>query len=126
MPETGPAKLLLIVDNSMFIIERLLIILKEVKAVEKIVTASNYDEAVNILGQMKTDIVLLDIELPGKDGIGLLKYIVKYFPAVKIIVLSNLASGYYQKLCTNSGASFFIDKSKDFDRIPQVIALILE
>jgi DNA-binding NarL/FixJ family response regulator len=125
MPETGPAKLLLIVDTSLFIIERLLIILKEVKVVEKIVTATNYEGAVNILEEMKTDIVLLDIQLPGKNGIELLKYIVKNFPAVKIIILSNLVSDYYQKLCLNLGANCFIDKSKDFDTIPDVIFSIL-
>ena len=125
MPEAGPAKLVLIVDNSIFIIERLLIILKEVKGIEKIVTATNYEEAVNILEEMKTDIVLLDIQLPGKNGIALLKYIVKNFPAVNIIILSNLVSNYYQKLCLNLGANCFIDKSKDFDSIPDVIFSIL-
>lgn len=125
MPEAGPAKLVLIVDNSIFIIERLLIILKEVKGIEKIVTATNYEEAVNILEEMKTDIVLLDIQLPGKNGIELLKYIVKNFPAVNIIILSNLVSNYYQKLCLNLGANCFIDKSKDFDSIPDVIFSIL-
>ena len=125
MPEAGPAKLVLIVDNSIFIIERLLIILKEVKGIEKIVTATNYEEAVNILEEMKTDIVLLDIQLPGKNGIELLKYIVKNFPAINIIILSNLVSNYYQKLCLNLGANCFIDKSKDFDSIPDVIFSIL-
>lgn len=125
MPEAGPAKLVLIVDNSIFIIERLLIILKEVKGIEKIVTATNYEEAVNILEEMKMDIVLLDIQLPGKNGIELLKYIVKNFPAVNIIILSNLVSNYYQKLCLNLGANCFIDKSKDFDSIPDVIFSIL-
>ena len=125
MPETGPAKLLLIVDNSLFIIERLLIILKEAKVVEKIVTAPNFEKAVNILEEMKTDIVLLDIQLPGKNGIELLKYIVKNFPAVNIIILSNLVSEYYQKLCLDLGANCFIDKSKDFASIPDVIFSIL-
>ena len=125
MPEAGPAKLVLIVDNSIFIIERLLIILKEVKVIEKIVTATNYEEAVNILEEMKMDIVLLDIQLPGKNGIELLKYIVKNFPAVNIIILSNLVSEYYQKLCLDLGANCFIDKSKDFASIPDVIFSIL-
>lgn len=126
MPEIpGPAKALLIVDNSVFIIERLLIILKEVKAIEKIFTATNYTAAVNILQEKKTDIVLLDIQLPGKNGIELLKYIVHHFPGTKVIILSNLVSGYYQKLCADEGAAYFIDKSKDFDRIPEVIFSVL-
>ena len=125
MPECGSGKALLIIDSSLFIIERLLIILKEVKAVDKIYTATNYNSAVNVLGESKTDIVLLDIQLPDKNGIELLKYIVHHFRETKVIILSNLVSDYYQKLCTDSGAAFFIDKSKEFDRIPEVIFSIL-
>lgn len=125
MPEPGPAKALLIVDNSLFIIDRLLSILKDVKAVEKIYTSNNYNSAVDILGESKKDIVLLDIQLPDKNGIELLKYIVHHYPQTKVIILSNLVSNYYQKLCTDSGAAGFIDKSKDFDSIPDVIFSVL-
>ena len=125
MPDTGmPRKILLVVDNSLLIIERLISILKEVKAVEKILTATDYAAAVKILRENKTDIVLLDIQLPGKNGIELLKFIVKTYPAVKVVMLSNLVSEYYQKLCKKIGAADFIDKSKDFDLIPEVVATL--
>ena len=122
MSQAGkPGKILLIVDNSLFIVERILDILKEVKSVEKIFTATNYNEAVGILEERNTNIVLLDIQLPEKNGIALLKYIVLHFPETKVIVLSNLVSGYYQKLCKDSGSAYFIDKSKNFDLIPDLI-----
>ena len=72
----NPRKVLLIVDNSSLIIERLINILSEVKTIKKILAATNYAEAVNMLGENKTDIVLLDIQLPGKNGIELLKFII--------------------------------------------------
>lgn len=126
MPESGStAKVLLIVDNSVFIIERLLVILKEVKAIEKIFTATHYGAAVDILKEKKIDIILLDIQLPDKNGIELLKYMVHHFPGTKVIILSNLVNGYYQKLCTDAGAVSFIDKSKDFDNIPGIITSVL-
>lgn len=125
MPAPGPAKTLLIVDNSLFIIERLLTILKDVPAVDHIYTATDYNSAVNVLGQFKMDIVLLDIQLPDKNGIELLKYIVQFFDKSKVIILSNLVSDYYKKLCKDSGAAGFIDKSKEFDKIPEVIVSIL-
>lgn len=114
-------KSLLIVDNSLLIVERLLGILKEVKIIQKIFTAVDYTEAVEILNEHKTDIVLLDIHLPGKNGIELLKFIVKNYPETKVIMLSNLVSEYYQRLCRKTGAAGFIDKSKDFDLIPGAI-----
>lgn len=89
--------------------------------IQKIFTAVDYTEAVEILNEQKTDIVLLDIHLPGKNGIELLKFIVKNYPETKVIMLSNLVSEYYQRLCRKTGAAGFIDKSKEFDLIPKAI-----
>ncbi|MEP7254505.1 MAG: response regulator [Ferruginibacter sp.] len=125
MPHTRkPAKVLLIVDNSSLIIERLIVILCEVKIVQKIFTAADYEGAVEILSGNKTNIVLLDIQLPGKNGIELLRFIVKNYPDIKVVMLSNLVSEYYQKLCKKIGAVHFIDKSKDFDHIPGIVTAL--
>jgi DNA-binding NarL/FixJ family response regulator len=125
MPQANkPSKILLIIDSSVFIIERLIRMLEEVKNIKKIFTATDYDTALDVLYKEKTDVVLLDIQMPGKNGIDLLKHIVYHFPETKVIVLSNLASDFYQKLCKAEGAFHFIDKSKDFDKIPEVILSI--
>ena len=107
----------MIVDNSLFIIEQLLNVLKEANVVEKISAATNYKEAVDGLHREKTDIVLMDIQLPVKKRMELLKYTVKHFLKIKVVIVSNLISHYYQKLCKDSGAFCFVDKSKDFDKI---------
>lgn len=114
-------KILLIVDGSNLIIERLLRILGDVKSVGKIYTSKDFSEAVNILKQQHTDIVLIDIQLPAKSGFELLKFISSEYPETRIIVLSNLVSAYHQKLCKELGATYFVDKSKDFDMIPEII-----
>ena len=117
-------KTILIVDDSLLIIERLTDALKDHETVKKILTAVDYSEAVKILADKKTDIVLLDIQLPGKNGIDLLKFIVKEYPDTEVIMFSNLSSDYYIKLCKEIGAKYFVDKSKDFEMIPGILASI--
>ncbi len=124
LPSRNPKKVLLIVDNSLLIIERLLSMLKEVKTVEKIFTAVNYNEAVAVLTETKTDIVLLDFQLTQKNGIELLKFIIKNYPVTKVIILSNEVSERHQKLCKKIGAAYFIDKSKNFELMPEVVDAI--
>jgi DNA-binding NarL/FixJ family response regulator len=125
MSENNKAsKNLLIIDSSVFIIERLVDMLKNVKSIEKIFTATDYNTALEVLNTENAGVVLLDIQLPDKNGIDLLKYIVHNFSQTKVIVLSNLVSDYYQNLCKKEGAYYFIDKSKDFDKIPEVILSI--
>ena len=125
MLQTGkPSKVLLIIDSSVFIIERIISMLEDVKNIEKVFSATDYDTALEILYRELTDVVLLDIQMPGKNGIDLLKHIVYHFPETKVVVFSNLVSEFYQKLCKAEGASHFIDKSKDFDKIPELILSI--
>lgn len=122
MAKPGRLKInLLIVDNSPLIIERLLGILKEVKTVENFFAAYNYTGAVAVLLEKQIDVVLLDIQLPEKNGIDLLKHIVQHYPATRVVILSNLVSENYQRLCKKIGAVHYMDKSKDFDLIPEVV-----
>ncbi len=122
MAKPGRLKInLLIVDNSPLIIERLLGILKEVKTVENFFAAYNYTGAVAVLVEKQIDVVLLDIQLPEKNGIDLLKHIVQHYPATRVVILSNLVSENYQRLCKKIGAVHYMDKSKDFDLIPELI-----
>ena len=51
----------------------------------------------------------------------LLKYTVKHFLKIKGVIVSNLISHCYQKLCKDTGAFCFADKSKDFDKIQEII-----
>jgi CheY-like chemotaxis protein len=123
MSETPEIKKnILVIDSSLLIIVRLISILKMINVVNEIFTAKGFTEAVVVLKEKKTNIVLLDIQLTGKDGLALLKYIVQSYPEIKVIILTNLVSVYYQRLCESLGAVLFIDKSKDFDQIPEIVS----
>lgn len=120
-PETKE-KSVLIVDDSSLILERLTEMLTEAGSVQVIFTAGNFNDAAQSISENEPDIVLLDIQLQSeKNGIDLLRLITKDYPAIKVLMISNQASEYYQRLCKNEGAIGFIDKSKDFDLIPQLI-----
>jgi DNA-binding NarL/FixJ family response regulator len=119
-----PKNTVLIVDDSPLIIDRLMDALKDHEAVENILTATGYPETLEILNGKKADIILLDIQLSGKNGIDLLKFIAKEYPEIKVIMFSNLTSDYYINLCKKLGAKYFLDKSKDFELIPGILATI--
>jgi DNA-binding NarL/FixJ family response regulator len=117
-------KTLLIVDDSPMIIERLLDALKDHETVKKILTATSYEEAVEVMAGSKPDIVLLDIQLTGRNGIDLLKFIVHEHPDIKVIMFTNHADENYFKLCRQLGALYCLDKSKDFDLIPGILTSV--
>lgn len=115
-------KTILIVDDSSLIVERLIELLGKEETVDSISVAADYDHAIALIAEKKPDIAFLDIHLPGKSGIDLLKFIAPAYPGVKVVMLSNESNEHYRKLCIKNGALYFIDKSKEFESIPTLLA----
>jgi len=114
-------KVVLVVEDSLLIIERILSLLNESRNIKMIIHAVNYKESVKMINEINADIVLLDLNLPDKSGIELLKEIKHNHPQIKVIVLTNHASDNYREICTYMGADYFFDKSSDFDKITETI-----
>ena len=114
----------LIVDDSPLIIERLISMLEELENVKLILHASNYNQARAVVIEQEPNIVLLDISLPDKSGIELLIFIKKEYPRIKVIMLTNQANKHYKKLCLQAGADKFLDKTEDFQQISSIITSI--
>lgn len=115
-------KTVLVVDDYALIVDRLVAILKELEDVYLTLSATSHAEALPILEKQRPDVVLLDIHLPGRSGIDLLRLIKKDYPCIKVIMISNEQNPTYKSLCQQIGAEHFIDKSNDFEMIPALIA----
>jgi DNA-binding NarL/FixJ family response regulator len=111
----------LIVDESVLIIERMIGMLEELENIQIILQAGSYAEAMEIIQELEPDVVLLDIYLPDKTGMELLKVIREKYQTIEVAVITNYASENYRNICKKLGAHHFFDKSKDFDMIPKMI-----
>lgn len=81
---------LLIVDDE----ERFLSttkILMEKKGV-KTLTAAGGAEALQVLDEARVDVVILDVKMPGMDGVETLKRIKRKYPLIEVIMLTGHAS----------------------------------
>jgi DNA-binding NarL/FixJ family response regulator len=112
---------ILVVEDSLLVIDRIVGMLSEIKNIKHILHASNYADSLKLIREANASIVLLDINLPDKSGIELLQEIKTNHPQLKVMMLSNYASDDYRDLCTNMGADYFFDKSNDFEKIPAAI-----
>ena len=121
--ETGKKKIL-IVDDSALIVKRLTDMLSELEGLDWIKSADNYKDAVQLIETAKPGILLLDINLPHKSGIDILRISKEQTPSIKVIMITNQANDYYRKLCMLLGADYFIDKSKEFEQIAGIISAI--
>jgi DNA-binding NarL/FixJ family response regulator len=81
--------------------------------------ASNAEEALKIVDIVSPDIILMDIKMPGMDGVRLTKEIKQSFPSIKIIMLT--LHGDYLAEAMQAGASGYI--LKDIKRLELVEAI---
>jgi len=115
---------ILIVDDNIGFITRMRAILDEIASFISIHTATDYDEAFIILAEKKPNLVMLDIRLPGKSGLILLKKINDSRSKCKVIMNSNYINDHYRQQCQDLGADYFLDKTNDFETVPDLIRQI--
>lgn len=96
-------------------------ILDDVKYTKKISIASDYNSAMHEMNAGSHDILLLDINMPGKSGIELLRYIRERKQDTEVIMLTNHAEAFYREQCRELGARHFLDKSNDFLQVPEIV-----
>lgn len=73
-------------------------------------------EAVQALGGPEgLDVVLLDIALPGRDGLDVLQALRKQWPTLPVLMLSTYPEKQYAVRCIKLGASGYLNKSADAD-----------
>ena len=111
----------LVVDDSGIVRERLKDMLSEVIDGEAIGQAKDTPEAIDVPHKLNPEVVILDIEMPGRSGIDLLREIKKRKQPPLAIVLTNQSYPQYRKVCIKAGADFFFDKSTEFDKVAQVL-----
>lgn len=73
--------------------------------------AHNAEEALNWLAKNEADVVILDIDLPGMDGIDLCKYLNKNYPGLKIIGLTTYGQVSFITGMLRNGAMGYLYKN---------------
>ncbi|HHW61867.1 MAG TPA: response regulator transcription factor [Syntrophomonadaceae bacterium] len=78
----------LIADDHALVREGLIKLLQRDERIDIIAEAGDGQAAIDIARQEKPDVILMDINMPGTDGIAATKVIKKEIPATKIIALT--------------------------------------
>ena len=110
----------LIADDSDIVRQHLRDLLAAYAYTEVVGEAATTRDALLLAEAAEPDVVILDIAMPG-SGIRALKAFKQQPAPPRVVMLTNHAGPYYRKVCLDAGADFFLDKSIEFDRIPEVL-----
>ncbi|HEY2548643.1 MAG TPA: response regulator transcription factor [Candidatus Acidoferrum sp.] len=110
-----------IADDSRVVVERLADLLREVRGVQLVGRANDAREAILAIGKTNPDAVILDLQMPGGSGLEVLRSIRRSHPSVWVLICTNYPHPQYRQECVAAGADYFLDKSAEFEKIPEIL-----
>lgn len=123
-PARRPIRVL-IADDHPLIVEGLKLILAK-KGMEVIGVAMTGRQAVDKTLAMEPDVLLLDIRMPGMDGLEALASIKAARPRTSVLVLTSFGNPEYLARAVTLGAAGFLSKSVEAEKISQAIKAVAE
>ena len=111
-----------LVDDSVPVRERLKELLARDPGVRVVGEAETVAAAIHGIVEMQPDFAVLDYRLADGTGLEVLCAATADAPDTVFIVLTNHAGQHLRAICTEAGARYFLDKSRDFGRLRQIMA----
>lgn len=99
-------------------------LLQKEEGFEVVGTAKDGEEAIRLARQLQPDVIVMDIHLPGSDGISATRQILSEFPDAKILALSNFETEDYVVNMLRSGAKGYILKEAPMEELVLAIKTI--
>jgi DNA-binding NtrC family response regulator len=79
------------------------------------------DQALSVIKEAELDVVVLDLRMPGMDGLEVLKEIKKGHPDIQVIILTGHGTERDAELAAKFGGFDFLNKPVDIDTLEQKI-----
>jgi DNA-binding NarL/FixJ family response regulator len=88
-------------------------------------TSSTAEEAMEKVSKQKPDLMILEIDLHGKDGLEFIKHLKPLHPDLKILVHSTHSEEFYAERCVRAGAMGYLHKMDPMGRFEKAVETVL-
>ncbi len=116
----------LLVEDSRVLADRLMELIDQTAAVDLVGHVDNERDAIALLHRKHVDVVILDLQLRQGTGFGVLKSLATDTKKPCVIVLTNYDLPEYRREATHLGADHFLDKSREYHRVPEILEALAE
>ena len=83
--------------------------------------AANGEEAIQKIKTLSPEAILMDLRLPGENGLELTKKIKAQYPSIIIVILTNYDLPEYREAAYQSGADHFVSKDSFLSMIGSIL-----
>lgn len=113
-----------VADDHHIIIDGIKALMAEFDDVEVVLTAQNGNDLLDQLEHTKADIIIMDINMPGKNGIEASKIVKSKYPDTAILILSMHDQLKIIKDCLKAGVDGFLLKETGIDEIREALTAV--
>ncbi len=114
-----------IVDDHKIFREGFKLVLKSIGLVKQVHEASGGKELLEILSKEKVDLVFMDINMPGIDGVEATQKALQLYPGIKIIAISAYDSTDYVNKMIHAGVEGYLLKDADYEEVEEAIKNVM-
>ena len=124
--KAAPKKTILIVDDHPMMREGLRSVINREPDMTVCGEAENAQQAIHAVQQLSPDLTLVDITLPGKNGLELVKDLKALHPSLVILAISLHDESLYAERMLRAGASGYITKQQPPEELVKAIRQVLD
>jgi CheY-like chemotaxis protein len=88
-------------------------------------TAANGHEAITLIHELHPDLVLMDLQMAGMNGLEATSEIRRRFPGVAVVIITAHEIPGLRQICHEKGAYDWVKKSRLYQDLPGVLAKFL-
>jgi len=114
----------LVADDQTVVREGLEMLLGLSPGIEVVGAAANGEEAVRLVGEQSSDVVLMDLRMPRCDGVEATRRIAANYPAVRVVVLTTYADDESIFGALEAGAMGYLTKDAGAQEIQRAIRAV--
>jgi two-component system NarL family response regulator len=111
----------LLVDDHRLFSQALTVLLRGHDTIREVVAVETAEEAVALCAEHAPDVVLMDLDLPGMDGLDAIDRIAEVSPAARVVVVTAMRKPEFVSRAVQSGAVGFVHKSRAPEELINVI-----
>jgi two-component system response regulator DesR len=115
----------LLAEDQAMIREALAALLSFEDDIEVVAQVGRGDEVIKAAQDTKPDVALLDIEMPGLDGLAAARELKQHRPDTQIVILTTFGRPGFLRRAMESGVSAFLVKDSPADKLAQTIRRVL-
>jgi two-component system invasion response regulator UvrY len=87
--------------------------------------AASGSETLDALRRKEWDLLLMDIHMPDRSGLDILKHVTTGYPDVRVLIMSGLPEEQYARNVLRAGASGYLSKGGSADELLKAVRLVL-